>query len=109
LISLDLQGTKCNRDAVGTRIEAVVAADALGTKPSKPAPNAAEKPAATTTTIYRQRKGGTSMESSHDPRVLIGVGRAEEVIKLTVRWPSGAVTTLEHLPTKRTHKIVEPK
>ena len=108
-IRLDLRGTKSNRDAVGARIEAVIAADALGAKPSKPAPNPDGNPAASTTTIYRQRKGGTSMESSHDPRILIGVGRAEEVIKLTVRWPSGAVTTLEHLPTNRTHSIVEPK
>jgi hypothetical protein len=67
------------------------------------------KDAGTTTTISRQRKGGSSMESAHDPRVLIGVGPAEEVAKLTVRWPSGTVTTLEHVATNRTHKIVEPK
>ncbi len=49
------------------------------------------------------------MESAHDPRVLIGVGRAEVVSELTVRWPSGAVSTLEHVATNRTYKIVEPR
>ena len=48
-------------------------------------------------TIHRQRKGGYSLESSNDPRLLIGVGAADEVTRLTVRWPSGAVSTLEHL------------
>ena len=49
------------------------------------------------------------MESANDPRVLIGVGRVDEVAKLIVRWPSGAITTLEHVATNRTLKIVEPK
>jgi len=107
-IRLDLQGTKSNRDAVGARIEAVIPAEAIGAKPDpKDATNA--KPAPAMTTIYRQRKGGTSMESANDPRVLIGVGQAQEVAKLTIRWPSGVVTTLEHVATNRTHKIVEPK
>ena len=30
-------------------------------------------------TIHRQRKGGCSMESANDPRLLIGVGPADEV------------------------------
>ena len=108
-IRLDLQGTRSNRDAVGARVEAVIPAEAIGVKPDpKDAANAKSEPSAMTT-IYRQRKGGTSMESANDPRVLIGVGQAQEVAKLTVRWPSGAVTTLEHLATNRTHKIVEPK
>ena len=85
-IRLELQGTRSNRDAVGARVEVVV-----GDR-----------------TIHRQRKGGYSLESSNDPRLLIGVGRAEEVTRLTVRWPSGAVSTLEHLETGRTHKVVEP-
>ena len=85
-IRLELQGTRSNRDAVGARVEAVV-----GDR-----------------TIHRQRKGGYSLESSNDPRLLIGVGSAEEVTRLTVRWPSGAVSHLEHLKVGQTHKVVEP-
>ncbi len=107
-IRLVLQGTKSNRDAVGARIEVVIPGNTLEPRPD--AKHSAHKRShRRTATIHRQRKGGGSLESAHDPRVLIGVGRAEEVTKLTVRWPSGAVTTLENVETNRTHKIVEPR
>jgi hypothetical protein len=86
-VRLRLVGTKSNRDAVGARVE--VLADGL--------------------TIVRQRKSGYSLESSNDPRLLIGVGTAKEVEKLTVRWPSGKVSVLEHVATNQSHEIVEPK
>jgi hypothetical protein len=85
-VGLDLRGTRSNRDAVGARVEVVAGGR----------------------TISRQRKGGSSMESSHDPRLLIGVGTADEVTRLTVHWPSGAVSTSAHLQVDRTHTLVEP-
>ena len=85
-IRLVLQGTRSNRDAVGARVEVAVGGR----------------------TIHRQRKGGSSMESSNDPRLLIGVGASDEVTRLTVRWPSGAVSTLGRLKTGRGYTIVEP-
>jgi enediyne biosynthesis protein E4 len=86
-IRLELQGTRSNRDAVGTRVEVRVGGR----------------------TIVRQRKGGYSLESSNDPRLLIGVGPAGAVDRVTLRWPSGAVSTLEHLETDRSYKVVEPR
>jgi hypothetical protein len=86
-IRLDLRGTRSNRDAIGTR----VAVSAGGR------------------TITRQRKGGCSMESASDPRLLIGVGPAAVVDQLVIRWPSGAVTTREHLETNRAYSLVEPE
>ena len=59
-------------------------------------------------TIYRQRKSGTSMMASHDPRLLIGIGAAEEAEKVTIRWPSGETTELEHIPAGSTREVVEP-
>ncbi|MDR3639097.1 MAG: CRTAC1 family protein [Isosphaeraceae bacterium] len=85
-IRLDLQGTKSNRDAIGARVE-VVAGDR---------------------TIYRQRKGNYSMLSANDPRLLIGVGAVAEVEKVTVHWPSGRTSVLEHLKTNQAQKVVEP-
>jgi hypothetical protein len=85
-VRLDLRGTRSNRDAVGARVEVVAGGR----------------------TIHRQRKGGYSMESSHDPRLLIGLGTAGTVTRLTVRWPSGAVSTREQLAVDRAHTIVEP-
>ncbi|HEV3168318.1 MAG TPA: CRTAC1 family protein [Isosphaeraceae bacterium] len=86
-IRLKLVGTKSNRDALGARVE--LQTEGL--------------------TIFRQRKGGCSMESANDPRLLVGLGPAEEVTKLVVRWPSGEQTTLEHLKTNQEYEIVEGK
>jgi hypothetical protein len=81
-----LQGTKSNRDAIGTKLE-VTAGDR---------------------TIHRQRKGGYSMQATNDHRVLVGVGPVDQVKKVVIRWPSGKVTTLEKLKVDQDHKVVEP-
>ncbi len=86
-VRLVLQGTKSNRDAVGARVEV----------------DTGER------VIYRQRKGGMSMESASDPRLLIGVGAAPVLKKITIRWPSGIVTTLEGVKVDQEYKIVEPR
>jgi hypothetical protein len=86
-IRLRLVGTRSNRDAVGARVEV----EAGGR------------------TIHRQVKSGVSILSSGDPRLLIGVGAADEVGRLTIRWPSGAVTVREHVATGQTHEVVEPE
>jgi hypothetical protein len=85
-IRLELRGTRSNRDAVGTRVEVAVG----GRR------------------IVRERKGGYSLESSNDPRLTIGVGPAAEVDRVTLRWPSGAVSTLEHLRADRAYRVIEP-
>ncbi len=59
--------------------------------------------------IHRQRKGGVSMESANDPRLSIGVGAVLMLKKITIRWPSGIVTTQEDLKVDQEYKIVEPK
>jgi hypothetical protein len=86
-IRLALTGTVSNRDAIGTRVELQAGGR----------------------TIFRQRKGGYSLESANDPRLLIGIGAPAEATKITIRWPSGAVSTLEHLAADKTYAVVEPK
>jgi hypothetical protein len=85
-VRLKLVGTVSNRDAIGTRVQLEVDGR----------------------TIVRQRKGGCSMQSTNDSRLLIGLGTAAEVARLTIRWPSSAITTAEHLKSNQTHEIVEP-
>jgi hypothetical protein len=85
-IRLRLIGTRSNRDALGARVLVEVGGR----------------------TIHRQRKGGCSLMSAHDPRLLIGLGSAPESVQLTVRWPSGAISRLERLATNQTHEIIEP-
>jgi hypothetical protein len=85
-IRLKLIGTRSNRDAVGARV--VVVAGGRN--------------------IVRQRKGGCSMQSTNDPRLLIGLGAVKEVASLIIRWPSGATSTLEHIRPNKTYEITEP-
>lgn len=85
-IRILLTGTRSNRDAIGS----IVTLEAGGL------------------TIHRQRKSGTSMLSSNDPRLLIGFGEADRIDRLTVRWPSGAETVLEDLEVDRDLPITEP-
>ena len=49
------------------------------------------------------------MESSNDPHLLIGLGAVEVVDRLTIRWPSGTVSVLDHLSTNSNYEIVEPR
>jgi enediyne biosynthesis protein E4 len=86
-IRFALQGTKSNRDAIGAKIEVTAGGR----------------------TIYRQRKGGYSMQGTNDPRVTVGIGTAPEVSKAVIRWPSGIVQTLENLKVDQEHKVIEPK
>jgi len=85
-LQLKLVGTQSNRDAVGAKVEIQV-----GSR-----------------TLTRWRKGGTSMLSSHDPRMIIGLGTAEtETVVVEVTWPKGTVSRHE-LRTNQYHEIVEP-
>lgn len=85
-IRLKLRGSASNRDAIGTQVQVV--ADGR--------------------TIYRQLKGGGSLESSNDPRLLIGVGPAERLETVIVTWPSGRETSLKDVETNRELELEEP-
>ncbi len=86
-LRLSLVGTVSNRDAFGARVEV----ELVGR------------------TLHRQRKGGASLESAHDPRLLIGLGSQSEARKVTVRWPSGRRSVAEHLAADRSYRVVEPR
>ena len=61
-------------------------------------------------TIYRQRKGGYSMQATNDPRVLVGVGpatRGQEGRRSAGRRASSARSKTSR--STRTYKVVEPK
>jgi hypothetical protein len=85
-IRLTLVGTRSNRDAIGARVDV----EAGGRK------------------ITRQRKGGCSLQSSNDPRMLIGLGAVDQVDRVTIRWPSGAISSLKHLSSNGSIRVVEP-
>jgi hypothetical protein len=86
-LGLRLEGTACNRDAIGARLTWSVA----GVRRS------------------RLRSAGGSYLSSHDPREVIGLGAAKQLDWLEIRWPkpSGRVERVERVPGGRYLRIVE--
>lgn len=88
-LGLKLQGTSCNRDAIGAR----VTWSAGGMKRS------------------RLRNGGGSYLSSHDPREILGIGKAEKIDWVEIKWPgpSTRVERLTNLPLDTCITVVEGK
>lgn len=87
-IGFELQGTKSNRDAIGAKIT-------LSQSGRR---------------FVRWIAGGSSYLSSHDKRVLFGLGATPQggAVTAEIRWPSGAVQKLSELKTGQYHKVVEP-
>ncbi|HKO61978.1 MAG TPA: CRTAC1 family protein [Pyrinomonadaceae bacterium] len=73
-LGINLVGTKSNRDGVGAKVTLTVS----GRK------------------RYKQRLGGTSYCSASDSRLLFGLAGAR-VDEITVKWPSGEVSSLKNV------------
>jgi len=86
-LGVKLRGVRCNRDAVGAR----VTWSAAGVKRS------------------RLKTSGGSYLSSHDPRMILGIGRATALDWVEVRWPgpSARVEQFTGLATGRYVELVE--
>ena len=85
-VRLDLRGTRSNRDAVGARVTLRLADGRR---------------------IVRHRKGGGSYLSAADPRLLVGIGPADRVEEVEVRWPAGQVERFGPVDANRGHRLVE--
>jgi tetratricopeptide (TPR) repeat protein len=83
-LTLQLEGTKSSRDAIGARVTAMVGGKAR----------------------VAWRTGGGSFQSASDQRIHIGLGTATTVEALEVRWPSGRVDTYHDLD-RPAYRIVE--
>ncbi len=85
-ITFDLQGTKSNRDGFGARLTLTA-----GGK-----------------TQYTEARCPAVFLGQSDRRVHFGLGASKTVDRVEIRWPSGAVQTLENLPADQIHKVKEP-
>ena len=87
-LGLKLQGTKCNRDAIGAGITWHAAG----------------------VTRSIRKNGGGSYLSSHDPRVVLGLGPATQVDWVEIKWPapSRAIQHINNPPTRGYLDITEP-
>jgi len=96
-LEVRLVGTKSNRGGVGALVEIETQIKTAG-KAGGEGASLRQK---------REVRAGSGYLSSGDPRAHFGLGAATEVARLTVRWPSGAVTTREKLPADRVVTIEE--
>ena len=84
-IAFRLRGQKSNRDAIGTAVT-VEAGTLRQTK-------------------YLQ--AGSGFLSQHTKELFFGLGKGEDPVRATVRWPSGLTQTFENLPKDRRIEIQE--
>jgi len=86
-IGFELQGVKSNRDAIGAKVT-VKAGEAK---------------------LVRWITGGSSYLSSHDKRIVVGLGRlpSSTLVALEIRWPNGSIQRLTGLTPGRYHHVVE--
>jgi len=86
-IGLQLQGVKSNRDAIGAKVTLNIA----GRK------------------LVRWITGGSSYLSSHDKRVLFGLGNftADHRVDIEIIWPNGTTQIASSLEINRYHRVVE--
>ena len=87
-LQVNLVGTRSNRRGVGARVELT-----LGDGSS----------------LVRTVDPMTGFKSSNDPLVHFGLGNRKDVARLTVRWPSGTVQTLEKPAADHLHTMTEPQ
>jgi hypothetical protein len=86
-IGFQLIGTKSNRDAIGAKLTLK----------------------AGTRKLVRWITGGSSYLSSHDKRVIFGLGKdAPESVELQIRWPNGQPQNLAGLKPGTYHVVREP-
>jgi hypothetical protein len=84
-LNLSLEGTRSNRDAVGARVNLV----AGGRR------------------YVAERIGGSSYQSANDPRLHFGLGGADHVDSIEIRWPSGRVDRHAKLKADRFYRARE--
>jgi hypothetical protein len=84
-VGVELVGTQSNRDSIGAKLTL-----ACGTRK-----------------LVRWITGGGSYLSSHDKRVIFGLGNYTGSIQLEVRWPNGKTKTIDDLKVNQYQQVVE--
>jgi hypothetical protein len=86
-ITVKTVGTRSNRDGIGARLK-VKAGDLVQ---------------------YATVRSGESYLSANDPRVHFGMGNKSEIDELEIRWPSGAIDTLQNIQSDQILTVQEGK
>ena len=84
-VKIHLRGTASDRDAIGTSVVAKYAGK----------------------TRMRQLTAGDGYQASNERVLVLGLGNAEQVDELSIRWPSGLEQTFSKLPVNQELLILE--
>ena len=109
---LDILVTNCNQrpdllqNVVGNQNN-WIQIQAVGQKSNRSGIGAKIKVVTETHVQYREVQSGGSYLSFHDLRAHFGVGKAEQIEHLEIRWTSGHIDTETHLPVNRRFIAVE--
>jgi len=86
-LAVNLRGTASARDAVGAVLHVTVDGR----------------------TLVRQLTAGGGYHASNEPRVVFGLGQAERIESLSIRWPSGSRQTFTDVPLNCELIVVESR
>jgi tetratricopeptide (TPR) repeat protein len=86
-LQLNVEGTKSNRDAIGTRVEVFIAGQ--------------QKP------LVKFVTAGSGNLSQSSKRITFGLGTADEIKKVIVVWPTGESQTFSGILPNRQYDLVE--
>jgi glycosyltransferase A (GT-A) superfamily protein (DUF2064 family) len=109
---LDILVTNCNQrpdllqNAVGNRNN-WIQIHVVGQKSNRSGIGAKIKVVAGTHVQYREVQSGGSYLSFHDLRTHFGVGKAEQIDLLEIRWTTGKIDSGVNLPTNQRYLAVE--
>jgi tetratricopeptide (TPR) repeat protein len=87
-LALKLEGVKCNRDAIGARVEVRLRGDAH-------AP------------LMKTMRAGESFLSQNSKWLHFGLGTTTEIESVVVRWPSGTAEEFRGLQPDRRYRLVQ--
>ncbi len=86
-VTINLVGTRSHRDAIGTEVEASIG----------------------NTKLIRQLIGGSGYMSSNQKQLHFGLGSAERIDRIEIRWPSGAIEVHHNILAGSDRLFVEGK
>lgn len=84
-LSVQLCGTRCSRDAIGTTVQITAAGQ----------------------TIIKQLTAGDGYHASNERRLLFGLGSMTQIDELKVRWPGGAVQSWNRIAANTVATLIE--
>ncbi len=82
---LKLEGTKSNRDGIGTRVEVQCSGHEQ----------------------VLEVKSAASYLAANDLRLHVGLGQCDTADRILLKWPSGVNQTLEHVKRGHIYRVVE--